>query len=96
MIVERLTFRIKPGYMEKAVEMAKEVRAMPDEPHGSRIYTSLGPFDTLVYERGFENLAQNEAYWAAWWSRPETPAFMEKWHEVEAGGGGREIWTLEE
>jgi hypothetical protein len=97
MLVQRLTFQVKPGNQEKAVELMKESRAILDDPHGSRIYTSyIGPFDVVVYELEVENLTELDAYWAAWWSSPETAAFMEKWNALVVSGGGSEIWTLVE
>jgi hypothetical protein len=97
MLVQRLTFHVKSGNQEKVVKLMKESRAILDDPHGSRIYTSnIGLFNIVVYELEVENLAELDAYWEAWWSKPETAAFMEKWNALMDSGGGSEIWTLVE
>jgi hypothetical protein len=63
---------------------------------GYRIYRSrIGPFNTIVHEIEFEDIAAREAFWDKWWETRATPEFMEKWSQLVVEGGGVEIWTLE-
>ena len=97
MIVNRLTFRVKPGCMEEVLKMVKAERAKLDNPKMARIYTpNIGRFDLLVEDLEFENLAEFDKFWTAWGSKPETAEFMEKWETLVETGGFGEIWNLEE
>ena len=97
MLVHRLTFRVKSGVQEKAVEMIKEAQTMIAAPHAVRIYTpNIGPFNTVVYDIEFESLGELEEFWANWWALPGTPAFMEKWNALVDIGTGSEVWNVEE
>jgi hypothetical protein len=95
MIVQRITFHVKSGRGEKAIEMIKEAQKTLSPPNGAQIYDSnIGPFNTILYDLKFESLAECEAFWEKWWSLPETPAFMERWNELVTNRGGSEIWRL--
>jgi len=97
MIVQRNTFRVKPGKQPEIIEMMKAAHEMLGSRNRSRIYTSnIGPFQKIVNDIEFESLAQVAEYWEDWWSREETPAFMEKWNQLIESGGGAEIWNVEE
>ena len=97
MFVNRITQIVKPGNQRKVVELFKDARAILADPHGSRIYTSYtGPFEAVVYELEVENLAELEAYWAAWWSSPETAAYMEKMNALIVAGTSSEILVVQE
>jgi hypothetical protein len=97
MILQRLTFHVKPGRMDEVVEMLKAADEVLGSTDISRIYTpNIGQFDVVVNDLEFENLAELDALWAEWWSNPETPAFMEKWNELVDAGGGSEVWNLVE
>jgi hypothetical protein len=70
---------------------------MLESTHRSRIYTSnIGPFQHIVNDIEFESLAQLAEYWQDWWSREETPAFMEKWNQLIESGGSAETWNVVE
>ena len=95
MLVQRLTFQLKPGDQEKAVEMLKEAQTMLKPPHGVGIYTpNIGPFNTLIYDILFENFAELDEFWAKWWALPETPAFMERWNALNDVSGYSEVWNV--
>ena len=97
MIVNRRTFVVKGGCWEEAVAMAVAETKRLSHPHARRIYLSnISPFDTLVFEAEFENLAEYETFWADWFASPEGAAFAEKWDTLVRSGGTNEIWTLEE
>lgn len=96
MIVERSTCTVKhrPGAMEELAALVKS--ECEKEGLSSRVYTpQKAPHDTLVIEWEFESLAESEKYWAEWWAKPETAAFVEKWYALTESGGSTEIWNLE-
>ncbi len=95
MLVNRRTFLVKPGCMEKLASLLIGERTSESPP--SRIYTpDIGPFDVLVFELEFESLGAYEKFWSDWAAKPETEAFMEKWYALIKPGGKNEIWTLVE
>ena len=97
MIVNRRTFQVKGGCWEEAVALMVAETKRVRLPHARRIYSSnIGPFDRLVFEAEFENLADYEEFWAEWSASPEGDAFVEKWETLVKSGGMNEIWTLEE
>ena len=97
MIVQRITFQVKPDAEDNVVELLKQARATGENPDRMRIYTpSIAPLDVVVAELDFENLAELEVFWAEWFAAPETVAFMEAWNAVMGGGGSNEVWTLVE
>ena len=59
-----------------------------------RVYTSnYGPTGVLAAEWEFESVAACQKFWADWYAKPETPAFVEKWLGLLEPGGGSEIWN---
>jgi hypothetical protein len=83
--------------MEKVAKMALEESAKLDPPVTVRVYTaSIAPFDQVVVDFEYEDLAAYEKAWADWFDKPETPDFMEKWNELTKSGGKNEIWDLVE
>jgi hypothetical protein len=96
MIVQRGTFRIKPGRMDEAAALVL-AEGEKHPPRAFRVYTPhTGPVGILAMEWEFENLAEYERYWAEWDAKPETAAFSEKWNELREAGGTLEIWNLAE
>jgi hypothetical protein len=96
MVVERYTVNVRPGLLQ---ELAALARREADRYPAVAIRVStpvFGPLDTMAIEWEFENVAAREAYWDGWYAQPETPAFMEKWNELDAGGGTDELWAVEE
>ena len=97
MIVERMTWKAKPGQENALVEAVKEAFAMHPAPHGRRILTpNVGPYNEVVVEIEYDDISENAAYWEEWFSKPEYPAFAEKWNKMVVSGGGSEIWNLVE
>ena len=97
MIVHHMTWKAKPGQENALVEMIKEGFAMHPAPHGRRIFTpDIGANNRVVIDIEFENLAEYEAYWEEWNSKPELPAFAERWLKLVESGGGSETWNVVE
>ena len=97
MIVNRRTFVVKAGCWDEAEALAVAETKRESFPHPQRIYSSnISPFDRLVYEAEFENLAEYEKYLADWFASPEGSAVAEKLNSMLESGGKNEIWTLEE
>ena len=97
MIVQRTIHRAKPGHVGDFLELGKSTPNSPLSLATKRTYTaSVGVEATTVcHELEFEDLAELDQTWAAWWADPRTPAFMEKyWALVE--GGHNEVWNMEE
>ncbi|MDQ3539615.1 MAG: hypothetical protein M3440_02905 [Chloroflexota bacterium] len=103
MIVVRTVFQAKPG---RGGELASRMAAnSPRITEGMteqmgvqrrwRVLTDLsGPFDTVVFEVEFENLAESER------ARPilfQLPAFQEHMAQAQEliAGGHNELWTIE-
>jgi hypothetical protein len=98
MLVHRLTFTLKMGTDQIAIEMLQEAQTILKAPHGRRIVQSYvgGTGSTIVMDLKFENLSELEAFWAEWYALPETPAFMEKWQELLAANTSNSVFTLVE
>ena len=61
----------------------------------SRVLTSgFGTGYVLAVEYEFESLAESDEFWTEWFARPESPAFMAKWHELFVHGGANESWNV--
>ena len=95
MIVNRQTMIVKPGRLDEAEALAVAETKRVSFPHSRRLYSSnISPYDRLVFEAEFENLAEYEKFWAEWRASPETAAFQEKFNDLLEAGGTNEIWTL--
>jgi hypothetical protein len=96
MIVQRQTWLMKWGDDVKAVELFRGVRDW-DLPYTWRMYRTLtGVGNTFIVETEFEDLATYDKFWAEVASRPEWPAFVEKYRELERVRYSMEFLTLEE
>ena len=95
MIVERLTYHLKPGHVQEALELLKGVRAKLENPDVMRIYApNIGPPSTLiVVDIEFEDMATRETVWKEWFAKPEAAEFMEKWPSL-IESTTIEIWSL--
>jgi len=97
MIVERFTWKVKPGYGDQFVELIKAEATKSLTSNKWRLYTpNIRGFDVIACEFEFENLAALEKYWDEWYARPETAEFWKKFDEYRESGGGSEIWNLVE
>ena len=98
MIVNRITMLVKKGCMQELIDLIKGEVAKSDKTSAAvRIsWPTLGPMDTLVYERTFEDLADFDAFWAEWNAKPETAAFWTKYDTLVKPGGSQEIWFVVE
>lgn len=97
MLVNRRTWVVKRGCMQKAVALAVAAWEQFDQPHVRRFYVpDIAPFDTLVLEIEFEDLEDYQKFWAEWAARPETAEAQGKFDDVTETGGSNEIWTLVE
>jgi hypothetical protein len=96
-IVQRIFHAVKQGRVDDFLALMK---SNPDSVLNlatKRTYTSyIGRFNTVCHELEFESLDELDKCWAQWWADPETPAYMEKYHELTERGGSSEVWTLEE
>jgi hypothetical protein len=95
-IVNRRTFIAKQGCVQGLLDVLKAELETNPSPVPCRVYaSSIARFDQVAVEWEFESLAAYEKFWADWFARPETPAFMDSWYPLNETGGKNEIWTLE-
>lgn len=95
MFAHRLTFRVKTGRMPEVVDMIKGEIAKSDTP--SRVYQSyISPSNLVIQDLEFESLGALQAYWAEWFAKPETAAFLQKWNELVEGAVTNEVWQIVE
>ena len=97
MIVQRVFHQVKQGHLREFLELMKSQPESVLSFATKRTYTaSIGVSShTVSHELEFEDLAELDQTWDAWWASPETPAYMEKyWGLVE--GGHSEVWNLED
>jgi hypothetical protein len=95
MIVNRRTMIVKPGCWDEAVALVVAETKRVSFPHPRRILTeNISPFDRLVFEAEFENLAEYEKFWAEYLASPEAASFQEGWDDLVEAGGANEIWSL--
>lgn len=95
-IVNRRTFIAGRGHAQEVVDMLKgEGETSRDMPY--RIYRShYGPFDQVVLEIEFEDVAAMESMWADWNASDRGMEYMRRWVEITEPGGSNEVWILEE
>jgi hypothetical protein len=101
MYINRRTFPMKQGAMEPAIELFKDLvkdgkaANLPVAPREVKLLTAyFGPFDLLVMEVEFEDLASYESYWGEVFGHPLMVAFFEKWNTLNNGGGANELWEV--
>lgn len=96
MIVNRRTFIVKKGCMDRAVEMLRQAGDKRSHSLPRRLYRpDIGPFDQLVLEIEHEDLADYERYWQAIRALSWFEDWMAEWLEITETGGRNEIWQVE-
>ena len=97
MLVERRTYAVKGENRAALVAVLKEGHEVLDYAPRFRILTPvLAPFDAIVHELEFENLAERETFWTEWGTSEKASAVLEKFWEIVELGGGSEIWRVAE
>ncbi len=82
MIVERWTWKAKPGRKSELIEWAKAL--VEREGLTARVYSTwFGSYNTVSMDAEFETDQDRLEYWAGIdWSQPEVIASLEKLHEL--------------
>ena len=96
MIVERYTVQVKDGKWDETLELLKDGRKniWPSIP--CRIYScNYGPFNTLVIDNEFEDMADLEKKWKKLGAKKKFGAWLAKWEKVTTEQGSHTLWTLE-
>ena len=97
MLVERRTYAVKGANRGAMVKVLKEGHKVLDYSPRFRILTPvLAPFDAVVHELEFKDLAEREKFWTDWGTSEKAPAVLEKFWEILELGGGSEIWRVAE
>jgi hypothetical protein len=99
MIVERQVLIVKRGKMNEVLEIVKAEQVRVQQAYGvsgaSRNYVPyVGPFNQIVLEYEWNDMAEREAFWSAWEASPEAKAIWKKWEHLLEPGGGVELWRL--
>lgn len=94
MIVQRQQFRVKPGYVEEAIEILQDMWELVDPiPH--RIYRGItGPYDTFYQELEFESFEQRDQWWLN--TGDKIAPLMDRWRALAETGGSGELLRLVE
>ena len=97
MIVQRVTHHVKQGRQAEFLALGKSKPDSVLSQATTRTYLPNIVPDTsvVVHEAEFEDLAELDKTWAAWWADPDTPAYMEEYNELVESAGS-EVWTLAE
>ena len=98
MLAFRFSFKVKPGRMDKALEMAPKIKEVVPDWKG-RIYTpaGFGPWETIIMEETHESKAEYDAYWEKYNDKPEISVWWDEWfNEVADSGNYSEVWNLTE
>ena len=98
MIVVRITWPVKRGAEQKAVELIKSLPdyEIPRPPHGERIYWEyLSPMCEVIHEMQFENVAEWDALVKEMTAAPRFGEVWSKFAELLLpGGGDTEVWNV--
>ncbi len=98
MLINRRTFKIKPGRMEEAVKLIKDFVEEVGVPAGGanpRLSTAFfGAFDVLFMEVEHENLDHYQKYWNELFNLPAMGRFFETWNSLTEVGGVNELWEV--
>jgi hypothetical protein len=99
MIVYQMIVTAKGGQTQELVDLVlaedkAEIERGRSAP--SRAYTAnIGPpFNQVILEWEYVDLAEYERMWTEWAALPSTPAFMEKWRELAEPDFTSRIWSL--
>ena len=92
MIVNRRTFRLKQGRAQAAAAAINASYAKDPGTQKVRWYISdIGPFDTLVFEIEFQDIADYNKFWTTFDPGED---FWNTWFSFTDTGGTNEIWEL--
>ena len=96
MIVERYTFNVKLGCLEKIIDLALQYKSWWIERNVPiRYYTPYySPRDVFVVEYEFESLGIADKVEKEWIKSKEYADLIPKWFELAERGGKAEIWEV--
>lgn len=98
MLVNRRTFPVKPGCMERALALLRDAGQKFPHPQGRprRLYTAdIGQLNVVGFEIEYANLTEYEAYWAAIATADWIADFFAQWDTLIETGATNEIWLVE-
>ena len=97
MIVQRVIHHVKQGRMDEFLALMKSKPDSVLNQATKRTYTShiVPVMSTVVHEMEYEDLAEMEKTWAAWWADPGTPTYMKEYYKLVKSSGS-EVWNLED
>ena len=97
MIVQRVTHHLRQG---RQAEFLALMKSKPDSILSQVTKRTYLPnivpdASVVVHEAEFEDLAELDKIWKAWWADADTPAYMEEYHKLVRSAGS-EVWSLAE
>ena len=96
MIVQRVTHYVRRGQRREFLALMKSKDSVLTKATKRTYSPFIAPAgNVVVHEAEFEDLAELDKTWAAWWADTDTPAFMAEYNKLVKNNGS-EIWTLEE
>ena len=97
MFAYRTTWIVKPGCMQKALDLLKaEAERQTADWVAVRAYTPNISPNALVFEIVWEHKEANDEFWPTYWQSPEGQAFSAQWDEVVEKTTGTELWNMVE
>ena len=95
MIVERYTVQVKHGKWDETLELLEEGRKTIWPFFTCKIYAcNYGPFNTLVVDNEFEDMADLEKKWEKLSAKKEFDAWYAKWEMVVTEQGSHTLWNV--
>ena len=83
MIVQRITYTLKPGRMPQALAMVSAEIERVSPPHAVRVYSpGTGSWDEITLELEFESVAESDEFWEQYRANPGTSEYLAKFSEL--------------
>ena len=100
MLAYQIRVKAKQGQTQKLIDLVlSEVAADRKRINCDCVFRAYmaefgQPWDEVVLEWEYENLADYEQRWADWGAQPTTPQYMKKWNELTEPGFVTTMWNM--
>ena len=95
MLVERVTWIIKPGHIDEFGALAKATLAQAGLKNVMRVYRiKFGEHDRIAIEIEHESMAARETWWNGWRTSDGAAAWEQQANALRAAGAPHEFWIL--
>jgi hypothetical protein len=97
MIVQRITYTLRPGRMQEALDMVFSQIEKEPPPHAVRVYSpGTGSWDQITLKFEFESVAESDEHWGQWPAKPGTSEYLAKFNELITPPTGSEFRAMKE